>query len=45
MDSKPYVKLAKGSAETRISRALVFNGIYGDLARVGLPIPLVASLQ
>ena len=32
-------------AETRISGALVFDGIYGDLAQVGLPIPLVASLH
>ena len=32
-------------AETRISGALVFDGIYGDLARVGLPIPLVVSLH
>ena len=32
-------------AETRISGALTFDGIYGDLARVGLPIPLVVSLH
>ena len=32
-------------ADTHVSAALVFDGVYGDLARLGLPIPIVLSLQ
>ena len=32
-------------ADTRVSAALMFDGVYGDLARLGLPIPIVLSLQ
>ena len=32
-------------ADTRVCAALVFDGIYGGLARLGLPIPIVLSLQ
>ena len=32
-------------ADTRISAAFPFEGVYGDLARLGLPIPIVVSLE
>ena len=32
-------------AETRRSTALAFDGIYGNLAQLGLPLPLVAILS
>ena len=32
-------------AKTRTSAALAFEGFYGDLARLGLPLPLVVSLE
>ena len=32
-------------ADTCVSAALMFDGVYGDLARLGLPIPIVLSLQ
>ena len=32
-------------AKTCTSAALVFEGFYGDLARLGLPVPLVVSLE
>lgn len=32
-------------ADTRISAALASQGFYGDLARLGLPLPLVVCLE
>ena len=38
-------KKKKKMAVTQQSTALAFDGFYGELARLGLPLPLVASLK